>query len=111
MRRDILWILGLCLLVPGFIVAKFGVEYQRAYQASEEKKQATREFALIDSALDRFVELNGRLPNSLSDLKLSLSPISVAQFRYVNDTNGCFIGYSSAKVHLAHPHYSGAFLK
>jgi hypothetical protein len=106
-RHQAVSILGLTFLLFGFILLKFGSEYLRSHQSYVEAKTVNRECELIESELDHFVEQNGRLPESLVDLKLADLPISIDQFRYTNNTNECVIAYRSDKVNVAYPrHYS-----
>ena len=106
-QRKTVLILGIAFLLCGSIALKFGSEYWLSRQSYNEAKAVNRECEFINRELDHFVEQNGRLPNSLTELKLGVLPISINQFRYINNTNECVIAYRSDKFNVAYPrHYN-----
>src|SRR5580698_5607158 len=88
------WTVVLALgLISCSMFLKYGLEYHKASQASNRAKEVERTCALIESAMDSFVETHSSLPPTLKELDIKTTPIAIEQFGYFVTTNQCVISF------------------
>jgi hypothetical protein len=95
-----------------WVFLNYGLEYNKAYQASKRAKEVERAYVLIESAMDRYVEKRACLPASLKDLELKNLPIPIERIRYVNNTNECVISFHDPSgFNLYRPRYYSGLIR
>jgi hypothetical protein len=79
---------------------KLGSEGLIGARASDEGLMMNQSYIILFKALDRYVETNGRCPNSLSNLDLRDMPLSLDEFHYNSSNGACSIKFAGKYINF-----------